>query len=590
MYTKKLLSAAAAVAIMSTGAMAFDMNATGAGTGYVAPITNYLDTYQIEATYKESNLTGKLPHALQPLLLSVHDQNSTSARTGDALIYPAFQQKKGTNDIDGWKTEITVRNTQDVAVIAKAVLYAQDDSRELKDFNIYLSSHDAFRFTIADGKITTDDGSYVAGVDPSYSTDAHVMLPHRDLAAGTEPKDLLTSNPSDFLETDFDEDGNFIIGKITEDAGYVIIYGMTQALPKTITTSTNYAHVSGTNRTDGSYHLNHSKLFQDYRILMDICRDNDNDSNETHRYANWRTAFNQAGGGSSQNGASTLAGGIVAPSVDANCTFLASSQSNTAGDLNRSINYYPIVNSLDSNFTSVSSHALFGEVRIYHTGDNRDLMLPATALANYTVPRQMMLWATGEYASIQDRRIVASPGTLIDSKGTADYNVTGILLDSGEFNTTRAFYTFNKDVDNVSHNTLLVTQPTKRPIVMSGHLSQYWIPATDWAWGKFQLQMAFYDDNEKPYAARVGLRNITSPVSSDPALAYKNELHVINDPEETETSGDLGEYFQNQTNGYADILLGQNPNGNVLPAIVTQMSSSIVGGENQLNWIYSVTE
>jgi len=583
MYTKKLLSAAAAVAIMSTGAMAFDMNATTATVGtteYASIITEFGNPHDANATYV---MADKNATTNEPLILSKHKGligDPSSTRSGDALIYPAFQQKKGINDKDGWKTEITVRNTQDVAVVAKAVLYAQDDSRELKDFNIYLSAHDAFRFTIANGQIVTDDGSYVAGIDPSYRTDNHVMLPHRDLAAGTEPKDLLTTNPADFLESDFDEDGNFIIGKVAEDAGYVIIYGMTQAMSNIPNGTSASGQPTGvaTNHTDGSYHNNHSKLFTDYRILMDVCRDEGKDGNTTAtKLANWRLAFNQAGGGSAQNGASTLAATVAAPNVDSNCTQLP--------DVNTTS--YPAIANLDSNFTSVASDALFGEVRISHTGDNRDLLLPATALANYTPDNMMMLWATGEYASIQDRRIVDDNGALA-TVGTADYNVSGIIRDSGEFNTTRAFYTFNKDIEEVAYNALLVTQPTKRPLVMSGHKNLYWLNAADWTWGKFQLQMAFYDDNEKAYAARVGLRNITSPVSSDPALAYKNELHVINDPEETETSGDLGEYFQNQTNGYADITMGQGGKG--LPAIVTQMSSANVGGEAQLNWIYSVTE
>ncbi len=52
----------------------------------------------------------------------------------------------------------------------------------------------------------------------------------------------------------------------------------------------------------------------------------------------------------------------------------------------------------------ICPNALLGEVEISHPeGDKRNLLLPATALKNFTVDNMIMLWTEGEYAAIQDR-------------------------------------------------------------------------------------------------------------------------------------------------------------------------------------------
>ena len=561
MYRKnKMLSAIAAVAVLSSGAIAFDMTVNGeiftVKGGFDGQITSTdvkgIDTTDTEAYPVDYNgdvdtngarkrvagspvvaatyLGGV--EASQPMRLSANGK-------GDALIYPAFRAG------DGWSTEIIVRNTNNTAVVAKAVLYAADDSRELIDFNIYLSAHDAFRFNISkDGVLSTRDGSYAKGVDPTYETDKVEFVKH--------------------------EEEEWEIGKLEDNvtAGYVVIYGMIQA------------------RTN-SYHLKHKKLYQDYRLALDLCRDSDgNLTNHLSRnnipMTQWRRAYVENG---VVNGTLTLPSGVGAPNVDANCT----DGNDTAGA--EAMRKARGNTKMLDHFKSPANDALFGSVRIQHEGDNRDLLLPATAIANFTddTVDQMMLWATGEYASMQDRRIYDNTA---NANPFSEYNKTGVERDSDTFLTKKAYYVFNKDTDNVERNTLLVTQPMKRPLVQLGDTMGYWDNEGTAVspWGDFKLQYRLYDDNEKEYAEEAGLQHITSPYNTDPAAGYVNELQVLRDLEEDKdiVKGTNGEYFNNGTHGYADIDFYGNRNTG-LPAIITQMSSSKVGNEAQINWVYSTT-
>jgi hypothetical protein len=131
----------------------------------------------------------------------------------------------------------------------------------------------------------------------------------------------------------------------------------------------------------------------------------------------------------------------------------------------------------------------------------------------------------------------------------------------------------------------------KRALVMGGDRNDYWKAggtgktATANTWGEFSVKSAYRDENEKLDTAATGLSVVTSPVSGDPADAYKNELQVFSNPERTETTGD--EFKNNTVNGFAIMTLGTNQG---LPAIVTQMTGSMVDGEGQINWIYSTTD
>jgi hypothetical protein len=552
---KKMLSAITAVAVLSSGAIAFDVYKDGTiwavKGGFDGQITS-TDISKINTTDKnaypvdynkdvdnngaQKRVAGApvVPatylggvEASQPLGLSPDGK-------GDALIYPAFRAG------DGWSTEIVVRNTNPTAIVAKAVLYAADDSREIVDFNIYLSAHDAFRFNISkDGVITTRDGSYAKGIDAtSYETDKVEFVKH--------------------------EEETFEIKKLPEgvDAGYIVIYGMIQSKTK-------------------SYHNNHKKLYQDYRIALDKCRDSDGDiSNNKSRngipMTQWRRAFVENG---VVNGTLTLPSGVGAPNVDAKCT-----EANSTGIVEM-IKLRGDTPMLDY-FKSPSNDALFGSVRIQHEGDNRDLLLPATALDNFTDDsvNQIMLWAEGEYAAIHDRRIYDNTAT---ANPFSEYNTTGIREDAKAFLVKKAYYVFNKDEKNIERNTLLVTQPYKRPLVQIGDPDGYWDNEGTAVspWGDFKLQYRLYDDNEREYTEEAGLIHMTSPYNTDPAEGYINELQVLRDLEEDKNLV-KDEYFNNGTNGYADIdFYGNRTLG--LPAIITQMTSSQVGGENQINWVYS---
>jgi len=131
--TKKLFSTVAAAAVLSTSAMAYDL--------VVAKDTNLSNAYGMV----DSGLTA--------------DRNVTTAKAGDALIFPAYFVD------NGWQTTLRVINTNTKeAMVAKVVLYAGNDSHEVRDFNIYLSANDEWTGTImidSDGnaKVISDDDS-----------------------------------------------------------------------------------------------------------------------------------------------------------------------------------------------------------------------------------------------------------------------------------------------------------------------------------------------------------------------------------------------------------------------------------------------
>ncbi len=520
MYTKRILSAAAAVAVMSTGAMAFDMRTDG---------TMITDITEINTINEHNTSYVGGVEANETLAIS-------SNRQGDALIYPAFRSG------DGWETEITVRNTKSVSVIAKAVLYAKDNSRELVDFNIYLSPHDAATFTIKDGNVTSIDGSITAKVtDPTTG----VVTDNAIFASETEP----------FV-------GGF---DTTVDAGYVIVYGMTQEVNNTaITTYQSPYHNPAVGDQSG-----HVKLFQNYRKLLDVCRDVDgNISNPAGN--NWRNIFNTVNRGNVDNGtAINLA--LIAPAIDENCTVDKADQ-------------FTGTYVLDTNFTTPASDAFFGEVRISHTGDNRDMILPATPLANYTTDNQMMLWAEGEYAAIQDRRIADANNTT-----ASEYNTTTITDDAAAFLVHNGYFTFNKGAGQDKNDyAFLITQPSKRALVMAGDKNNYWTSETvPTDWGYFTLSKTIYDNDEIGNEAKeVGFVSYTSPLLNDPAdiAKYKDELATFSFADMT--SQDDDRFKNGEVAGYTDMQI----NGTLgLPAIITEMSSADVGGEAQINWIYSAT-
>ena len=222
--TKTIMSVVALATILGTGAQAFDTNTTG----------DLLTRTGTPGNYKD----GTPSHPV----LSLSTNAMGDRLKGDAVIYPAFDMQ------NGWGNEITVRNElpgnlsnhknsqySDRAVVAKVVLYAADDSRELIDFNIYLSQDDQFKFTIKDGVVKSTDGSVV--ISESFANDDATF------ASDDKPFEVKVVDP---------------ITKKVVETGYVVIYGMMQ--------------------TPRGYHKDHKNLFKAYRSALDDERDG------------WRTA------------------------------------------------------------------------------------------------------------------------------------------------------------------------------------------------------------------------------------------------------------------------------------------------------------
>jgi len=101
------------------------------------------------------------------------DSNITvGGQFGDALIFPAYFVG------NGWETTVRVINTSSEAVVAKVVLFAGNDSHEVRDFNIYLSANDEWTATI---KIDDD------GVAKVISTDDSSPLTDGTMASADKP-------------------------------------------------------------------------------------------------------------------------------------------------------------------------------------------------------------------------------------------------------------------------------------------------------------------------------------------------------------------------------------------------------------------
>ena len=150
--TKNIMSIAAAAALLTSGATAFETNSTGE----LMNISGLQGAYKTDARLERS----------EPMRV-----NRMNAQFGDALLFQAFNQR------DAWGTEIVVRNNHPYAVVAKFVAYSGIDSQEVRDFNIYLSANDVFRCTIQDGMITTtDDSVMVGGPDAKWGDFENVTL------------------------------------------------------------------------------------------------------------------------------------------------------------------------------------------------------------------------------------------------------------------------------------------------------------------------------------------------------------------------------------------------------------------------------
>jgi len=238
--TRKIIKIAAAAALFTSGAMAFETNTTG----------GILVTATTPGVYVAPAAPGT-PAAVLEL-------NATTDH-GDALVYPYFTQA------DGWESEIYVRNDGNQSIVAKVALYAADDSQEVKDFNIYLSPDDVFRFTIKDNNIALNEDSVVT--------------------RAPRPSDNNLVGEASPSQVKFGDESPYDLPFTEAKKGYVVIYAMAE--------------------TNATAHHKHVELFSEYRKLLDTQRN--------VAPANWRDGFGAGGSAVLERG--TYKNGLGSPSL-----------------------------------------------------------------------------------------------------------------------------------------------------------------------------------------------------------------------------------------------------------------------------------
>ncbi len=608
--------AAVMTAFTSSGVMAFDTdgNPNNANDGPILVQNEHATEagYQGDLLPEINGTPANTPNP-HPPVQSIANLRLSSNGLGDALVFPMFSQK------DSWGTEIVVRNTdQEHAIVAKVAVYAADDSEEVLDFNVYLSAADVVRFKIENGNITSEDGS-VLRVFPAPS-----------------------SNSNDVSRSDFASASNPFSRSLDIDEGYVVVYGMAQASTED----------DALDSFDMRYHNRHPLLFKNYRRELDVCRPGWRNGHQNamkygtytrhtlsssivnysvaapNQGVNCNLSSNVALSGSvnaviaAATNASVLASKITdqATALQAlnqvqvmqtavnglplsaaviqarDAIIVAQAAINAAVNLNHTVTQKELeaisngINELTQQVAaaaaSVSSLAtgtraapgnffgdvdpsLTGTVRLYNaTNGARDMVLPATAIDNFTSGNKI-IYTEGEIASLQDRKITGG------SNGWAKYSEAGIRADAQAFVVREASYNF---AANSLANKLIVTQPYKRVLVQLGNDDGYWQGINN-DFGGFSFLYNVYDENENldptPYTH--------SPYTSLNKV-LRNELEKMPNLEE-------GTRFDGK-NGFA-LLRFTNADGNNttgIPAIVTQMVGTTVGGVPQLNWVYSQTK
>ncbi len=452
-------------------------------------------------------------------VVAVNDLQKSTNQYGDALIFPAFQT-------DGeWSTHFNIRNASaTTSTVAKVVLYSAEKSEEIFDFNIYLSPKDIFTFDLKSGIASTSDNS----------TPGAVSWQGRDYNA-TEEANFDNSAGLNFNTTPLKDKAGNLVTK-----GYVVVYAMAES------------------DSSENYHLKHELMWKDYRNALDDCRGIAIDSAAT----DWRNGFRQAAATDNPN----MFNGMM-----------------TNSPMMNNVTAPNVADSCNDDFKSPDAN-LVGMTRISHNTDNsRDLMLPATALENFTDDGQMLLWAEGEYASLADR----------DINATGDYDAAQVLADSTAFHTSNINVAFDQDAD--VETKIIITQPYKRTLVQLGQTGTSYTGIDlsaglyDGVYGQFELLYTAYDQEEGSTGtpdAEDGEGIITSPYDSgtgtDPDLfTYPNEVQSIEIEAMLEGARELG---FDARKGMADVSFTGN-----LSAIITQMNGSLddTGLDAQTNWTYA---
>lgn len=529
MYKKIILSTAASLCL-TTSMFGFDSDKNG-------NIYSLVGGTLYNSTYKSG------VEANQDLKLS-------DSQYGDALIYPMYKSD------EGWKSKIMVRNNSEDAVVAKVVLYDNNDSRELRDFNIYLSAYDVFTFEVNGNDILTKDGSIPSGVTTP------------GINAGTDKAEFVTHEGNTSYGILSDTNRTLALD---EQEGYIAIYAMAQSDHDFSTTDKDALG----NNISYAYHGKHEELFKDYRRLLDVCR------------PSWRSAYADSTiNVGIKEGMISTASNLQAPNVG-------------IGTCNADDN--DIATREDEFFSP--QNVLSGTVRLINSdmskpSEQRDMLLPATALENFTTDNMTVLWTEGEYAAIQDRRI--------NDGLPSRYNSEKILDDAATFDIETADYTFN---GTDSANQLIFTQPMKRILVQldpdngNGYYNDTESTIKDGltittGFGCFKLDLnSAFNENEayrgfvEPDEEPLTLEPLISPYSTNlvnvakPSCGFSNEMEKVSDDKLQNTNA-LSSI--NQNGGFMKIKVTAN-NGKI-PAIVTQMVGSVSASGNwQTNWIYAPT-
>jgi len=500
--TKKLMSVAAMTALLSTGASAFDTNSTG----------DILTRNGTAGNYINGLVAGT------PLVRSTNDAIGDRLK-GDALIFPVFDMT------DDWSTEIVLRNNlDDTAVLAKAVLYDAEDSRELVDFNIYLSQNDQTRFTIKNGKVTSTDGSIAA--KENIDEDSIITM-----ASEAEPFEKAVTDPLTGIE---------------RKKGYIIVYGMAQV-------ASNATLMPGV-ATKG-YHNKHVELFKFYRQQLDARRGTGTGGTNS----DWRNAFLEVG-------VYTDANATIAPNIQEDGN-LSSVVPTALSGYERIINPVDVKRDMRLNATALANF----------TDDNLTAATPTEG------DGQIVLWAPGEYAAIADRdinatgsyvqaNIIADTATFVTKSATYTYaNALGNV--SNRFIFTQPTKRFLVQLGPVTAKRYWTKACTDNTADGKRGLT------TGLEWG-FRGKLSIFNEAEGNYAKSAGAETVTSPRSSSTKPANCNELESLSDLElpAQDTDG--------YKNGFVTFDLTTGTEDGV-PAIITQMSATKVDGDARINWTYA---
>ncbi|MEA2028021.1 MAG: hypothetical protein U9N49_03480 [Campylobacterota bacterium] len=561
--TKMIMSAVTASLFLTSSASAFETNTAG----------TILDLAGNKGIYSVANMANI---ALQRSF----DSATEDRMSGDALIFPAYKMN------ENWETEVTFRNNyDDRGVVAKVVLYSGDTSREIFDFNVYLSANDQVRFVLDSTQtFQSKDCSIVTRASFGTNTTPDNTSTRTKFACDTD------EYPNGFeynIRNHINANAKVDMTPEVLENGYIVVYGIFETNLNGYTGNVfNYNRpdltLSNVKINDNTFHFKHLELWRLYREVMDAYR--------TPLWRNWQETMTY--------GVYTVATPLPAPNL---------------ADIDGASNGTLVANNQTDGVQPVGQNALSGSVRIYSSAaaeESRDLTLPATALANYSDDTTLFLWAPTEYASIGDRCIDVD---FLDIDPYVNYNSTCVGNDTTTFLVDNAVYTFKHDANNITNadlaNTLLITQPTKRFLVQLFYnnvglalADTYWTFNTTTCprqsisangtqvydgleYGIRANLGALFDDDENSYTLNTDV-DVFSPYTLDATLvSHCDELTTLSNIE-LSSDNEIKEFAQDK-NGFIKVDFNNGDIDTRLPAIITQMKATRVNGVAKTNWFYA---